>query len=448
MKSLPSLNKKASLRGKRVLIRVDWNIPLHEVPTEGDLLKIEHSAETINWLKKQGAITIVLTHLGRPKGHDEKLSTVRLLPFAEAYLSDPIMFCGEDLETEEGMIQTEQCLASTKNGGVVLLENVRFYAGETKNDKKLAMLYGCLADIYINDAFASCHRKHSSVSAITKLLPHYAGPKLLDEVQAVSKLINKSKKPFVAVVGGAKLSTKMPVISALVKKADHVLIGGAMAHAFLKAKRIEIGKSYLEDGSVAFAKKLIKNKKILIPEDVIVGKSIKPGVVVRRADVKDVKKSEMIGDIGPKTMQTWSAIIKSAQTILWNGPVGVTEVPSYMHGSLVLGYAIASRSHGKAYGVVGGGDTIPVALATGMDEWFDHISTGGGALLEFIANNGKIPGLTSLQEKQPKVKKVSSKAKVAKAKKPTPVKKKVAKKKPTPKKKVLKKKPVKKASKK
>ncbi|MDF1497034.1 MAG: phosphoglycerate kinase [Patescibacteria group bacterium] len=435
MKSLPSLNKKTSLRGKRVLLRVDWNIPLHTVPTEGDLLKIEQSAETINWLKKQGAITIVLTHLGRPKGHDEKLSTVRLLPFAEAYLSDPVMFCGEDLTTEEGMIATEQCLMSTKNGGVVLLENVRFYDGEEINDKKLATLYASLADIYINDAFASCHRKHTSVSAITKFLPHYAGQNILNEVQAISKLINKPKKPFVAIVGGAKLSTKMPVISALVKKADHVLIGGAMAHAFLRAKRIEIGKSYLEDGSVSLATKLIKNKKIMIPEDVIVGKSIKPGAVVRRSDIKDVKKSEMIGDIGPKTMQSWSAIIKSAQTILWNGPVGVVEIPSFMHGSLVLGYAVASRSRGKTYGVVGGGDTVPVALATGMEEWFDHISTGGGALLEFIANNGKIPGLISLFEKQPKAKKVSSKtkaskAKVAKAKKPAPVKNKVVKNKP------------------
>jgi 3-phosphoglycerate kinase len=439
MKSLPSLNKKASLKGKRVLIRVDWNIPLHAVPTEGDLLKIEQSAETINWLKRQGAVTIILTHLGRPKGRDAKLSTVRLLPFAEAYLGNPIMFCGEDIQTEKGIIETEQCINSTKNGGVILLENVRFYNGEEKNDKKLASLYASLADIYINDAFASCHRKHTSVSAITKLLPHYAGPKLVDEVKAITKLITKPKKPFVAVVGGAKLSTKMPVISSLVKKADHVLIGGAMAHAFLKAKRIEIGKSYLEDGSVKLAKKLIKNKKILIPEDVIVGKSIKPGVVVRRADVKDVKKSEMIGDIGPVTMQKWSSIIKSAQTILWNGPVGVTEVPSYMHGSLVLGYAIASQSHGKAYGVVGGGDTIPVAHATGMEEWFDHISTGGGALLEFITTNGKIPGLISLQEKQPKAKKPPAKprkatkvtkAKVAKAKKPTPAKKKVAKKPP------------------
>lgn len=416
---------------------MDWNIPLHQVPTEGDLLKIERTAETIKWLKRQGAITIVLTHLGRPKGKDLKLSTVRLLPFAEGYLADPVMFCGENIETEEGFIAALQCIESTKNGGVVLLENVRFYEGEEKNDKKLANLYASLADIYLNDAFASCHRKHVSVAGIAKLLPHYAGPSLQAEVAAASKLLGKPKKPFVAVIGGAKLSTKMPVIASLLKRADHVLIGGAMAHAFLKAKRVEVGKSYLEEGSVKLARKLIKNKKIHLPDDALAAKSLKEGVSPRRALIKDITKSERMGDIGPITMQKWSALIKNAQTILWNGPVGITELPSFSHGSLVLGYAIASRSRGKAYGIVGGGDTIPVALATGMDDWFDHISTGGGALLEFIAQNGNLPGITSLMEKQPKIKKTPAKprkpakvkvVKKAKAKKPAQAKKKVVKK--------------------
>ncbi len=446
MKSLPSLDKKASLKGKKVLLRVDWNIPLHQVPTEGDLLKIERTAETIKWLKRQGAITIVLTHLGRPKGKDAKLSTVRLLPFAEGYLADPVMFCGEDIQTEKGYIALVQCIESTKNGGVVLLENVRFYDGEEKNDKKLAALYSSLADLYINDAFASCHRKHASVSAITKLLPHYAGPSLKEEAAAASKILGRPKKPFVAVVGGAKLSTKLPVINALLKKADHILIGGAMAHAFLKAKRIEVGKSYLEEGSVKLARKLIKNKKIHLPDDALAAKAIKEGVKPRRALIKDIAKSEKIGDIGPITMQKWSAIIKNAQTILWNGPVGITELPSFSHGSMVIGYAVASRSKGKAYGIVGGGDTIPVALATGMEEWFDHISTGGGALLEFIANNGKVPGITSLLEKQPKAKKTPVKprtaGKVAKVKTTKP------KKSASDKKKIVKTKPAKKSSKK
>jgi phosphoglycerate kinase len=407
------LAKNAVLKGKRVLLRVDWNMPLHEVPTEGDLLKVERSAETIKWLKKQGAVTIVVTHLGRPKGREHDLSTVQLLPYAEGYLGDPIMYCGEDLETEDGLIEIKQAIQAAKNGSVLLLENVRFYKGEDTNDKKLAGLYASLADLYINDAFASCHRKHTTVSAVAKLMPHYAGPELVNEISAASKLLNKPKKPFVALIGGAKLSTKLPVLSALLKKADHVLIGGAMAHPFLKAKRIQIGKSYLEEGSVKLATQLIKNKKIILPQDFIVGKSLKSTSGLRRAGLKDVKSNELIGDIGPQTMQEWSKIIKSAQTILWNGPVGAAEITAFSHGSMVLGYAIASRARGKAYGIVGGGDTVPLAIATGMDDWFDYISTGGGALLEFISSNGKIPGITALLEKQPKAKTVPAKKKVA-----------------------------------
>jgi phosphoglycerate kinase len=244
-------------------------------------------------------------------------------------------------------------------------------------------------------------------------MPHYAGPELVNEISAASKLLNKPKKPFVALIGGAKLSTKLPVLSALLKKADHVLIGGAMAHPFLKAKRIQIGKSYLEEGSVKLATQLIKNKKIILPQDFIVGKSLKSTSGLRRAGLKDVKSNELIGDIGPQTMQEWSKIIKSAQTILWNGPVGAAEITAFSHGSMVLGYAIASRARGKAYGIVGGGDTVPLAIATGMDDWFDYISTGGGALLEFISSNGKIPGITALLEKQPKAKTVPAKKKVA-----------------------------------
>ncbi len=411
MNKIQTLTKNAGLKGKRVLLRVDWNMPLREVPTEGDLLKIERSVKTIKWLKKQGAVTIVITHLGRPKNRESNLSTAQLLPYIEGYLEDSIMYCGEDLETENGLIEIKQTIQATKNGSVLLLENVRFYKGEEINDRKLASIYASLADIYINDAFASCHRKHVSVHAIAKLLPHYAGPELINEISAASKLLVKPKKPFIALIGGAKLSTKLPVIHALLKKADKILIGGAMAHSLLKAKHIEIGKSYLEEGIIKIASQLVKNNKILLPQDFIVSKSLDSDSDLRRSELKDVKANEIIGDIGPKTMKEWAKIIKSAQTILWNGPVGIAEITAFSHGSMVLGYAIASRARGKAYGMVGGGDTIPLAIATGMDDWFDHISVAGGALLEFIASNGKIPGITVLMEKQPRVKTVSLKKK-------------------------------------
>jgi len=396
MSTLPVLSSRTSLRGKRVLIRVDWNISLHGMPQEEDLLKIQRSADTLKLLQKLGAITLVMTHLGRPQKRDPKFSTVKLLPFAEAYIGSPVMFCGEDITTPAGKFASEDSFSAAKPGDVFLLENVRFYPGEEKNDKKLAAAYAEHADYFVNDAFASSHRAHVSVSGIAKLLPHFAGPQLAAEIKAAQRLIRQPKKPFVVVIGGSKLSTKMPVISSLLKKADNILIGGAMAHAFFAAKKINIGKSYIEKGSDKLAHSLLKNKKIVLPQDALVASSIKPGVHPRRVDISAVKAKDMIGDIGTKTMQDWSAIIKQAQTILWNGPVGVTEIPIFSHGSLVLGRAIASHSKGKAYGVVGGGDTIPVALKTGMSEWFDYISMGGGALLEYIAKNGKLPGILAL----------------------------------------------------
>ncbi|MBU2566205.1 phosphoglycerate kinase [Patescibacteria group bacterium] len=405
MKKLPVLSSQVSLKGKKVLVRVDWNIPLHKIPEPGDLAKIQQNARTIQDLIKKGAIVILMTHLGRPERNGKNYSTVRLLSYAEAYIERPIMFCGESLIDADGLIATKQCIDNGKPGDVFLLENVRFYEGENKNDKNLAKAYTSLADIYINDAFAFCHRKNASMVAITEYLPHFAGPQLTQEVSSINKIISKPKKPFVALIGGAKLTTKMPVMTALLKKADQILIGGAMAHPFFVAKKQKIGKSFLDKESIAIAKKLLKNKKILLPTDVVVAKKIQHGAKVRCVKLDKIVGNDVIGDIGTQTMREWSQIIKTAQTILWNGPVGVAELPAFSHGSLVLGQAIASKSKGKAYGVVGGGDTVPVAMETGMCEWFDHVSMGGGALLEFIANNGKLPGLTALMSKQLKTKK-------------------------------------------
>ena len=405
MKKIPVISSQTQLKGKKVLVRVDWNIPLHKIPEPGDLAKIQQNSRTIQDLIKRGAVVIIMTHLGRPDKPDKAFSTVRLLSYAESFVEKPIMFCGESLLEQDGLIAVNQCIENGKAGDVFLLENVRFYEGENKNDKNLAKAYASLADIYVNDAFASSHRKHASISAITEYLPHYAGPQFVQEVTALEKIINKPKKPFIAIIGGAKLSTKIPVLNALLKKADKVLIGGAMAHPFFVAKRFKIGKSLLDKASVAIARKLIKNKKIILPTDVIVTKKIKKGTKVKCATLDKIVSNDIIGDIGIQTMRDWSNHIKTAQTILWNGPLGVSEIPAFSHGSLVIGQSIASRSKGKAYGVAGGGDTVPVAIETGMCEWFDHVSMGGGATLEFIANNGKLPGISALVSKQLKVKK-------------------------------------------
>ena len=395
---LPALSPKLNLKGKRVFLRVDWNVPLDGLAAE-DSLKVSRSIATIKDLSERGAVVLIATHLGRPKGHDESLSTRVLRDLvAKEYKLKPI-FIGDALDTKEGLLGAQKMIGLAKDGMIFLLENVRFYEGEEKNTLALSKAYASLADLFVNDAFASCHRAHASVVGVAKQLPHYAGPNLVREVTALEQLTTKPKKPFLAIIGGAKISTKIEVLEALLKTADAVCVGGAMANAFFAAQKLEIGKSFVEKEGIVLAKKLLKHPKLVLPVDVVVAKKIAEGSSPRVSGPKEVKKSEMIGDIGPKTMMAWSQLIKKAETIVWNGPLGVTEVSSFSHGSKVIAREVAIRSKGKAYGVVGGGDTLPVALSTGMQDWYDHLSTGGGAMLEFIATKGKLPGLTVLTTK-------------------------------------------------
>jgi phosphoglycerate kinase len=279
---------------------------------------------------------------------------------------------------------------------VHLLENVRFEKGEETNDKSLAKAYADLADMFVNDAFASCHRSHVSVVGIAKLLPAYAGPSLTNEVSHLIRLIDKPASPFIAVVGGLKLSTKLPVIEALASACDKVMIGGAMATPFLKAKKFDIGKSVYEKEGVAIAAKLLKKKNLLLPEDVVVTQKLTPNPSLRRVGVRQIEKRDMVVDVGPKTLKAWGEQIAKAKTILWNGPIGITENKACGFGSRFLARAIARRAKGKAFGVSGGGDTIPVIVQTKTEEGFDFVSTGGGAMLEFIAKRGKLPGIMAL----------------------------------------------------
>lgn len=396
---LPVLSSKNSLKGKRVLLRVDWNVPLGEQITGEDSLKIDRSLPNIVNLAERGAIVIILTHLGRPNGRDLKFSTRELAESIEKRLKMKVRFVPSQLDEKKGLEEAREMIAKAYPGSIILLENVRFLKGEEKNTPALAKSLASLGDVFVNDAFASCHRAHASVVGVTKYLPSFAGPALLMEVEGLSRLIAKPKRPFIALVAGAKLSTKMNVISSLLKVADKVMIGGAMAHAFLAAKGLQIGKSYLEKEGVALAKKMLKNPKLMLPVDAVVAGKIDTGVKARVVLVTEIKKTDAIGDIGTETMRTWANEFKKAKTIVWNGPVGVTEIATFSHGSLVMARAIASRSKGLCYGAVGGGDTLPVVFASGVDEWFDHLSTGGGAMLEFIANSGKLQGLTALMKK-------------------------------------------------
>lgn len=396
MAALRALPEGLDLGCYRVYVRVDWNIPLQDGLGVESSLKLTRSFPLLKQLHSQGAITFILTHLGRPKGRDKTCSTKPLAAVASAHLGLPVRHLDVDLDSATGREQFTKNIDRFEPGDIVLLENVRFQSGEEKNDKALIREYAAHADLFINNAFASCHRPHASVAGLAKAMPSFAGPGLIEEVNALTPLLKSPKRPYVAIIGGAKLSTKLPVIKALLKKADTVMVGGAMAHAFFKAKKLPIGKSYIEEEGVTLAKKL-RDKKLLLPEDAVVAKKVAIGQRPIARGLHEVKTTEAIVDIGPRTMRAWADIIRKAKTVVWNGPVGVSEIPAFAHGSLLMGSAIASHAKGSAYGVAGGGDTIPVVARTGMQEWFDFVSTGGGAMLEFLAEDGKLPGLKALQ---------------------------------------------------
>lgn len=393
---LPVLKSTQKILGKRIFVRVDWNVPLLDGLASEDSLKLQRSIETVKDLSSRGAIVIVATHLGRPKKRESSLSTKKLLSVISTH-DCQMRFLDQLIDSAKGLKEAQTIIQKADNGSIFLLENIRFYAGEEKNDSKLAKAFASLAEMYVNDAFASCHRTHASVVAITKYLPSFAGPTLVEEVEALSVLLAKPKKPFVAIIGGAKLSTKISVLKFVCASADTVLVGGAMANVFFAAQGIEVGASFVEKSEIATAKRLLaKYPSLVLPVDVSVAHGLTSGTKVRVCNIHAIQKKESIGDIGPKTMQAWSRILKKAQTIVWNGPLGITEVPTFAHGSRAIAQVIGSRSKGTCFGVAGGGDTLPVVLASRMADWYDHLSTGGGAMLEFLATRGNLPGLKAL----------------------------------------------------
>lgn len=381
----------------RVYVRVDWNIPLGQKGLGiEDSLKLTRSYPLLESLRQAGAITFVLTHLGRPKKRDPKFSTKPLAKIVSVHSGMPVQYMDCELSSAKGREKFARDIDRYQPGDVVLLENVRFQKGEDECAPGLVKAYAEHADAFINDAFASSHRAHASVTGLAKALPSFAGPALCQEVAALSVVVKDGKKyrPYIAIIGGAKLSTKIPVLKSLLATADKVLVGGAMAHAFQSAKGIEIGKSYIEKGSAATARPFMSHRKLVLPVDAVVDghKGKRP----RTVPIGSVGKTDHIMDIGPETMMAWAAEIKKSRMIVWNGPLGMAEIASFAHGSLVIGRAIAARSRGKSFGVAGGGDTLPIVARTGMQEYFDFVSTGGGAMMEFLAAKGKLSGLAPL----------------------------------------------------
>lgn len=385
--TLASIEKAKSLKNKKVLLRVDFNVPMEKGKVKEDY-RIKAALPTIDYLLNKGAKVIIIAHLGDPSGKNvPELSMKPVARHLSQLIKKPVTFVSETVG-----YKADNEVAKMVAGEIIFLENLRFNEGELKNDSKFAKHLAGLADIYVNEAFSVCHRKQASVSAIRKCLPTYFGLELMTEVKNLDRIL-KPQHPLVVIMGGAKIATKAPIIEKMSLIADQILIGGGLANNFFKYQKLEVGKSLVDDGSEIFIKKFYKGKKlsakIILPIDVVVSDRLKKAKIKK---VDEVSKSDSIFDIGPDTIALYSSIIKKAETIIWNGPLGKFEERSFKHGTLSIAISVAARSTGKAYGLVGGGETVEALKQTKMEEYVDFVSTAGGAMLAYLGGE-PMPGL-------------------------------------------------------
>ncbi len=382
------------LKGKRVLVRIDGNVPIVKGrAVDGPHGRIARAAVDIDWLSQHGARVVVLTHLGRPNGRRKAAYSVAPIAKRLGNLLGIKIAVSHDLFGP----RAERAVANLKDGQILLLENMRFDPRETENDVTFAKLLARLGDLYINDAFSVSHRAHTSLSALAKELPAFAGPLLANEINVLSQLEKNTKRPFVLLMGGLKIETKLPVIEHLSNQTDFVLLGGALATTFLVAQGKSVGRSVFDQEGVKLVNALPKwlFKKIILPEDVVVASSFRKDAKTKVVSVSDIGSRDLIVDIGPKTCERYIKIIFQAKTIVWNGPFGYCEIGSFCSGTRTVAQAIADRT-GAAITIVGGGDTGPVLEKMKLADQFSLQSTGGGALLEFLAGQ-TLPGLEPLQ---------------------------------------------------
>jgi phosphoglycerate kinase len=368
------------VEGKRVLVRVDFNVPLDEGGNITDDSRIRAALPTLRELRERGARLLLAAHLGRPKGRDEKLS---LRPAADRLAE----LLGED-------VALAPSLDEVPDGDVVMLENVRFEPGETKNDPELAKRYAALADAYVNDAFGAAHRAHASTEAVAKLLPSAAGRLLQREVETLQGILRDPRRPLVAVVGGAKVTDKIGVLDAFLRRADRVLIGGAMCFPFLKAQGHEVGDSLCEEEGLEPARRVLNGggEQLRLPSDLVAGREFSADTETRALDGVDVPDGWMGLDIGRRSATGYAEVIRDAGTVFWNGPMGAFELEPFAAGTRTVAEAVA-ESDGVT--VVGGGDSAAALAEFGLADRVTHLSTGGGASLELI--EGKpLPGVEAL----------------------------------------------------
>jgi phosphoglycerate kinase len=378
--------------GKKVLVRVDFNVPIKEGKVTDDT-RIRAALPTIEYLLNQGAAVILFSHLGRPKGGpDPKYSMKPVSEYLAGMVKAPVKF-----SEEAAGPKAKEAAAALKPGQILVLENTRFYPGEEKNDAGLASQFAELADVYVMDAFGSAHRAHSSTEGVTRHLPAVAGFLMEKEIQYLGQAITDPKRPFVAILGGAKISDKIGVIRNLLTKADSILIGGAMANTFFKAQGYPTGDSLVENDVLDLARELLNEggTKIRLPVDMVVAQSADENAETKVMPVGPVPDGWRILDIGPESIVNFGKVIKGAKTVVWNGPMGLFEVKRFAEGTFGVARALAESD---TTSIVGGGDSAAAVQQSGLANKITHISTGGGASLEMLEGI-PLPGVAALQDK-------------------------------------------------
>jgi len=392
-RSLQSLGK-ASLDGRRALVRVDFNCPIKAGVVTDDT-RIRAALPTIKYLRDRGARLVLLSHLGRPKGQDSKYSMQPVVKALEKLLGAPVTFL-PDPTAPEAITITKRL----PRGGVAVAENTRFYPGEEENDPALAERFAALGDLFVNDAFGSAHRAHASTEAVARVLkPAVSGFLMERELRYLGEALHQPRRPFVAVLGGAKISGKIDLIEALLPKVDEILLGGAMACTFFEAMGLETGNSLVEHERVDLARELMEQagRKLVLPTGSVIARELKPGAETRTVARDAMPKGWAVYDIDPATEKAFGSIIERAGTAVWNGPMGVFETPPFDHGTLAIAQAMANATARGAVTVIGGGDSAAAVAQAGLADRITHVSTGGGASLEFLEGK-ELPGVAALDE--------------------------------------------------